>query len=88
VLAAEIYLENQRQNNRVISHGYTAWDNVFRGNRYYWRLWLSGFTAKLRDCFRAQVNAILAREGLSALGGIIGLAIVFSTMTCGDRQCG
>jgi ABC-type bacteriocin/lantibiotic exporter with double-glycine peptidase domain len=27
------------------------------------------------------VNAIMAREGLSAIGGIIGLAIVFSTMT-------
>ncbi len=78
---ADIYLENQRQNNRVIAHGYTAWDNVFSGNRYNWRLWLGGFKSKLRDCFRAQVNAIMAREGLSALGGIIGLAIVFSTMT-------
>ena len=29
----------------------------------------------------AQVNAIMAREGLSALGGVIGLAIVFSSMT-------
>ena len=27
------YLENQRQNNRVTAHGYTAWDNVFSGNR-------------------------------------------------------
>ena len=78
---ADIYLENQRQNNRVIAHGYTAWDNVFSGNRYNWRLWLGGFKSKLRDCFRAQVKAIMAREGLSALGGIIGLAIVFSTMT-------
>jgi hypothetical protein len=78
---ADIYLENQRQNNRVIAHGYTAWDNIFSGNRYNWRLWLGGFKSKLRDCFRAQVNAIMAREGLSALGGIIGLAIVFSTMT-------
>jgi len=78
---ADIYLENQRQNNRVIAHGYTAWDNVFSGNRYNWRLWLGGFKSKLRDCFRAQVKAIMAREGLSALGGIIGLAIVFSAMT-------
>jgi len=78
---ADVYLENQRQNNRVIAHGYTAWDNIFSGNRYNWRLWLGGFKAKLRDCFRAQVNAIMAREGLSALGGVIGLAIVFSTMT-------
>src|SRR5262245_7729414 len=78
---ADVYLENQRQNNRVIAHGYTAWDNVFSGNRYNWRLWLAGFKAKLRDCFRAQVNAIMAREGLSALGGVIGLAIVFSSLT-------
>jgi ABC-type bacteriocin/lantibiotic exporter with double-glycine peptidase domain len=78
---ADVYLENQRQNNRVTAHGYTAWDNVFSGNRYNWRLWLAGFKAKLRECFRAQVNAIMAREGLSALGGVIGLAIVFSSMT-------
>jgi len=78
---ADIYLENQRQNNRLIAHGFTAWDNVFSGNRYNWRLWIGGFKGKLRDCFRAQVRAIMAREGLSALGGIIGLAIVFSTMT-------
>ena len=26
---AEIYLDNQRWNNRVTAHGYTAWDNVF-----------------------------------------------------------
>src|SRR5262245_31289607 len=78
---ADIYLENQRQNNRLIAHGYTAWDNVFSGNRYNWRLWLGGFKAKLRDCFRAQVNAIMAREGLSAAGGVIGLAVVFSSLT-------
>jgi hypothetical protein len=77
---ASIYLENQRQNNRVIAHGYTAWDNVFTGNRYNLHLWLSGFKQKLRDCLRAQITAIMAREGLSAFGGILGLAIVFSTM--------
>jgi ABC-type bacteriocin/lantibiotic exporter with double-glycine peptidase domain len=77
---AGIYLENQRQNNRVIAHGYTAWDNVFTGNRYNLHLWLRGFKEKLRDCLRAQIKAIMAREGLSAFGGILGLAIVFSTM--------
>jgi ABC-type bacteriocin/lantibiotic exporter with double-glycine peptidase domain len=77
---AGIYLENQRQNNRVIAHGYTAWDNVFTGNRYNLHLWLRGFKGKLRDCLRAQITAIMAREGLSAFGGILGLAIVFSTM--------
>jgi hypothetical protein len=78
---AGIYLENQRQNNRVIAHGYTAWDNVFSGNGYNLHLWLRGFKTKLRDCLRAQVKAIMAREGLSAFGGVIGLAIVFITMT-------
>ena len=78
---AGIYLENQRQNNRIIAHGYTAWDNVFSGNRYNLHLWLRGFKSKLRDCLRAQVRAIMAREGLSAFGGVIGLAIVFVTMT-------
>jgi ABC-type bacteriocin/lantibiotic exporter with double-glycine peptidase domain len=78
---AGVYLENQRQNNRVIAHGYTAWDNVFSGNRYNLHLWLRGFKQKLRDCLRAQIAAIMAREGLSAFGGILGLAVVFVTMT-------
>jgi ABC-type bacteriocin/lantibiotic exporter with double-glycine peptidase domain len=77
---ADIYLENQRQNNRVMAHGYTAWDNIFSGNRYNRRLWLAGFKSKLRECFIVQVKAIMTREGLSTIGGIIGLAIVF-TMT-------
>ena len=78
---AHVYLENQRQNNRLISHGYTAWDNVFSGNRYNRRLWIGGFKSRLRDCLWAQIRAIMTREGLSALGGIIGLAVVFATMT-------
>jgi ABC-type bacteriocin/lantibiotic exporter with double-glycine peptidase domain len=76
---ADIYLENQRQNNRVIAHGYTAWDNVFSGNRYNLRLWIAGFKSKLRDTLRAQIIAIMTREGLSAFGAIIGLAIIFTT---------
>jgi ABC-type multidrug transport system fused ATPase/permease subunit len=78
---AHVYLENQRQNNRLISHGYTAWDNVFSGNRYNRRLWIGGFKSRLRDCLWAQIRAIMTREGLSALGGVIGLAVVFATMT-------
>ena len=31
---ARAYLENQRMTNRVTAHGYTAWDNIFSGNRY------------------------------------------------------
>jgi ABC-type multidrug transport system fused ATPase/permease subunit len=77
---ARAYLNNQSMTNRVTAHGYTAWDNIFSGNRYNLRLWLAGFKAKLRDCLRAQIREIVAREGLSATSGIIGLIIVFTTM--------
>ncbi len=75
---ARLYLENQRQHNRVVSQGYTAWDNVFSGNRYNLRLWMAGFKSRMRDCLTAQIRAIMAREGLSAAGGIIGLMVVFT----------
>jgi ABC-type bacteriocin/lantibiotic exporter with double-glycine peptidase domain len=78
---AHLYLENQRQNNRLVSQGYTAWDNVFAGNHYNLRLWIAGFKTRIRDTLRAQINAIVAREGLSAAGGIIGLTVVFIAMT-------
>src|SRR5271154_4401579 len=78
---ASTYLENQRMNNRITAQGYTAWDNVFSGNRYNLRLWLFGFKARLREALVAQVRAIVAREGMSAMSGIVSLAIVFATMT-------
>jgi ABC-type multidrug transport system fused ATPase/permease subunit len=78
---AALYLENQRQNNRVVSIGYTAWDNVFVGNRYNLRLWIAAFKTRIRDCLRAQINAIMAREGLSAAGGVMGLIVVFAVTT-------
>jgi hypothetical protein len=78
---ANAYLENQRMNNRVTAQGYTAWDNVFSGNRYNLRLWLAGFKARLREGLVAQVRAIVAREGMSAMSGIVSLAIVFATIT-------
>ncbi|MET0670348.1 MAG: hypothetical protein ABWY66_10150 [Xanthobacteraceae bacterium] len=74
------YLENQRMTNRMTAQGYTAWDNVFTGNRYNLRLWLAGFKSKLRDGLDAQIKAIMTKEGLSAASAIIGLAIVFGTM--------
>jgi hypothetical protein len=77
---ARAYLDNQRMVNRMTAQGYTAWDNVFSGNRYNLRLWIAGFKAKLRDGVAAQVRAVLTREGLSAASGIIGLAIVFAAM--------
>jgi len=78
---ARAYLENQRMNNRITAQGYTAWDNVFSGNRYNLRLWLAGFKARLRDGLAAQIRAIVAREGMSAMSGIVSLAIVFATVT-------
>jgi hypothetical protein len=38
---AGAYRENQRMTNRMTAQGYTAWDNVFAGNRYNLRLWLA-----------------------------------------------
>jgi ABC-type bacteriocin/lantibiotic exporter with double-glycine peptidase domain len=77
---AGAYRENQRMTNRMTAQGYTAWDNVFAGNRYNLRLWIGGFKAKLRDGLDAQIRAIMTKEGLSAASGIIGLAIVFAAM--------
>jgi len=77
---ANAYLENQRMTNRMTAQGYTAWDNVFTGNRYNLRLWLDGFKWRLRDGLDAQIRAIMTKEGLSAASAIIGLAIVFGTM--------
>ena len=78
---AHTYLENQRMNNRITAQGYTAWDNVFSGNSYNLRLWLAGFKTRLREGLTAQIRAIVAREGMSAMSGIVSLAIVFATVT-------
>jgi ABC-type multidrug transport system fused ATPase/permease subunit len=77
---ARAFLENQRQTNRMTAQGYTAWDNVFAGNRYNLRLWLAGFKERLREALRAQIWAIMTREGLSSASGIIGLAIIFAAI--------
>jgi ABC-type multidrug transport system fused ATPase/permease subunit len=77
---AHAYLENQRMQNRMTAQGYTAWDNVFSGNRYNLRIWLDGFKRRLRDGLVAQIKAIMTKEGLSAASGIIGLTIVFTAM--------
>jgi ABC-type bacteriocin/lantibiotic exporter with double-glycine peptidase domain len=78
---ASAYLENQRMNNRITAQGYTAWDNVFSGNSYNLRLWLAGFKTRLREGLVAQIRAIVAREGMSAMSGIVSLAIVFTAIT-------
>ena len=77
---AYAYLNNQRMTNRMTAQGYTAWDNIFTGNRYNLRLWIAGFKSKLRDGLDAQIKAIMTKEGLSAASAIVGLAIVFGTM--------
>ncbi len=77
---ARAYLENQRMTNRMTAQGYTAWDNIYTGNRYNLRLWIAGFKSKLRDGLVAQIKAIMTKEGLSAASAIIGLGIVFGTM--------
>ncbi len=74
------YRENQRMNNRMTAQGYTAWDNVFSGNGYNLRLWLEGFKERLRGGLKAQIIAIMTKEGLSAASGIISLAIVFAAI--------
>src|SRR3954454_17167986 len=74
---AGAYRENQRMTNRMTAQGYTAWDNVFAGNRYHLRLWLAGFKERLREALRAQIVAIMWREGLSSMSGILGLAVIF-----------
>ena len=78
---ARAYLDNQRMNNRVTAQGFTAWDNIFSGNRYNLRLWLGGFKSRLREALTAQLRAIVAREGMSAMSGIVSLGIVFATIT-------
>jgi ABC-type bacteriocin/lantibiotic exporter with double-glycine peptidase domain len=74
---SEAYLNNQKATNRMTAHSYTAWDNIFVGNRSNYRLWHAGFKERLRNALRAQIRAIVAREGLSTASGIISLIIVF-----------
>jgi ABC-type bacteriocin/lantibiotic exporter with double-glycine peptidase domain len=74
---ARAYANNQRQTNRLTAHTYNAWDNIFSGNRYNFRLWHSTFKERLRDALAAQIKSIMAREGLSTISGIIALGMVF-----------
>jgi ABC-type bacteriocin/lantibiotic exporter with double-glycine peptidase domain len=74
---ARAYANNQRQTNRLTAHTYSAWDNIFSGNRYNFRLWHGTFKERLRDALIAQIKSIMAREGLSTISGIIALGMVF-----------
>ena len=75
---AAAYLHNQRMTNRMTARTYNAWDNIFSGNRYNFALWHRDFRQRLNAALVAQVRAILAREGWSALSGVIALIIVLS----------
>lgn len=77
---AQANLNNQKFTNRLTAHTYTAWDNVFSGNRHNFRIWHRVFRARLRQALSAQIRAIIMREGLSSASGVIGLVILFSTM--------
>ena len=75
---AGAYLEQQRTSNLMTAHTYTAWDNITTGNRYNYRLWHAGFKLRLRDALRAQIRAIMAREGIATISGIFALVVIFS----------
>lgn len=75
---AAAYLHNQRMTNRMMARTYNAWDNIFSGNRYNFRLWHRDLRERLGAALTAQVRAILAREGWSAISGIIALIIVLA----------
>ena len=76
---ANAYLQNQRMTNRMTARTYNAWDNIFTGNRYNFTLWHRDFRQRLGAALTAQIRAILAREGWSALSGVIALVLVLST---------
>jgi ABC-type multidrug transport system fused ATPase/permease subunit len=77
---ANAYLNNQRQTNRMTAVTYTAWDNIFSGNRRNFHLWHVRFRERLENALRAQIKAILVRETLSSISGVVGLIIIFLTM--------
>lgn len=76
---AAAFLHNQRTTNRMRARSYNAWDNVFSGNRYNFTIWQRDFRQRLGEAVVAQIRAILAREGWSAIGGVIALIVVLST---------
>jgi ABC-type multidrug transport system fused ATPase/permease subunit len=75
---SKAYLAQQRETNRMTAHTYTAWDNITAGNRYNYRLWHGGFKERLRMALRAQIRAIMTREGIATASGIFSLIVVFA----------
>jgi hypothetical protein len=75
---AKTYADNQRATNSMTARTYTAWDNITSGNRYNFRVWHAGFKLRLREALAAQIRAILAKEGVAAVGGIFSLLVIFA----------
>ncbi|MBK7663366.1 MAG: ABC transporter ATP-binding protein [Sterolibacteriaceae bacterium] len=76
---ANAFLRNQRMTNRMTARTYNAWDNIFTGNRYNFAFWHRDFRQRLTTALAAQIRAILAREGWSAISGVIALVLVLTT---------
>ena len=86
---ASAYLLQQRTVNRMTAQTYSAWDNIYSGNRYNFRLWHAEFKSRLRAALAAQIRAIVAKEGIAAASGIFALVVVFGYLaTVAARQLG
>ncbi len=73
-----LYAENQRATNSMTARTYTAWDNITSGNRYNFRTWHAGFKWRLRDALKAQIRAIMAKQGITAGSGIASLLVIMA----------
>ena len=86
---ANAYLAQQRTVNRMTAQTYSAWDNIYSGNRYNFRLWHGAFKTRLRAALAAQIRAIVAKEGIAAISGIFALVVVFGYLaTVAARHVG
>ena len=86
---ANAYLAQQRTVNRMTAQTYSAWDNIYSGNRYNFRLWHGAFKSRLRHALAAQIRAIVAKEGIAAISGIFALVMVFGYLaTVAARHVG
>ncbi len=86
---ANAYLAQQRTVNRMTAQTYSAWDNIYSGNRYNFRLWHGAFKSRLRAALAAQIRAIVAKEGIAAVSGVFALVVVFGYLaTVAARHVG
>jgi ABC-type multidrug transport system fused ATPase/permease subunit len=73
-----LYADNQRATNSMTARTYTAWDNITSGNRYNFRTWHAGFKQRLRVALKAQIRAIMAKQGIAAGSGIASLLVIMA----------